>query len=172
MHTNHAAKNAARARSLETGQPYAAALADQRTERLAHKDRLTTEDYVPQGAIGPEDALPTELLLVRYHVDTINKYFHEVFDQGRYQRHYREWTRLVLYRLTDSLEHFHLMVGTIAAHMQHNHIRSYLQVPDQRHVEQLISRRVREPPRRPARQGRRPRQGRGLPQRGPVHRPA
>ncbi|MFC9111672.1 hypothetical protein ACFTXV_26415 [Streptomyces harbinensis] len=79
----------------------------------------------------------------------INRYFHEALDEGRYQKQYGEWTRIVLYRLTDALEHLHLMVGTIAAHMQHNHIspdriRTYLQVPDQRHVEQFISRRVRE----------------------------
>lgn len=40
---------------------------------------------------------------------------HEYYNAG-----YADWTRVTLYRLTGALEHMHLMIGTIAAHMREN----------------------------------------------------
>jgi len=47
----------------------------------------------------------------------------------------RKWQRLVLYALTDALAHNHLLVGTLAAHLQRQNLdadllRRYLQSPD------------------------------------------
>lgn len=149
MHTNHAGKNAARRRQEETGQPYARALADVRAERLALRDSLASEDYVPEGALSPDAPVPAELpCLVRRHIDVMARYFHEVLSHAYYAPDYSDWARIVLYRLTDALEHMNLLIGTITAHLQHNHIapdavRSYLQVRDHRHVDAFVTRKVR-----------------------------
>jgi hypothetical protein len=47
----------------------------------------------------------------------------------------KQWQRLVLYALTDALAHNHLLVGTLAAHLQRQDLdpdllRRYLQSPD------------------------------------------
>jgi hypothetical protein len=149
MHTNHAGKNAARRRQEESGQSYAQALAGLRTERLAHRELLASEEYVPEGALSPDAPVPPELpCLVRRHIDVMARYFHEVLSHAYYAPDYGDWARIVLYRLTDALEHLNILIGTITAHLQHNHVspdavRSYLQVRDQRHVDAFVTRSAR-----------------------------
>ncbi|MGW6021212.1 hypothetical protein [Streptomyces sp. NPDC055099] len=150
MHDNHARKNAARQHREAAGGSYAASLAHIRADRLDHRDRVTSSEYTPPGTLSYDAPVPDELPnLVRHHVDTVNMYFREVLTQAHYARGYKDWARIVLYRLTDALEHMHLMIGTIAGHLQENHVttetlRSYLQVRNDRDVQAFVTPRALE----------------------------
>lgn len=83
------------------------------------------------------DGVPPELLaLVTYHCRHINAYLARAQHlQTLHGDHLKQWQRLVLYALTDALAHNHLLVGTLAAHLQRQDLdadllRRYLQSPD------------------------------------------
>uniref|UniRef100_A0AAU3HNQ3 Uncharacterized protein n=1 Tax=Streptomyces sp. NBC_01393 TaxID=2903851 RepID=A0AAU3HNQ3_9ACTN len=83
------------------------------------------------------DEVPPELLaLVSHHCRRINAYLaHAQHLQTLHSDSMTEWQRLVLYALTDALAHNHLLVGTLAAHLQRQDLdaallRRYLQSPD------------------------------------------
>jgi hypothetical protein len=83
------------------------------------------------------DGVPPELLaLVTYHCRHINAYLARAQHlQTLHGNNMKQWQRLVLYALTDALAHNHLLVGTLAAHLQRQDLdadllRRYLQSPD------------------------------------------
>ncbi|WP_112466671.1 hypothetical protein [Streptomyces triticisoli] len=83
------------------------------------------------------DGVPPELLaLVTHHCRRINAYLARAQHlQTLHGDDMKQWQRLVLYALTDALAHNHLLVGTLAAHLQRQDLdadllRRYLQSPD------------------------------------------
>ncbi|MFD7283736.1 hypothetical protein ACFV80_43785 [Streptomyces sp. NPDC059862] len=150
---NQARANAARRRQAETGEPYAAALQAVRLDRLRRLDDLTEADPSSVGRT-PEDfhKLPVpEVLteLVRYHSHRIVKYLYYAMDEGRWNQDFAEWQCMTLYKLTDALEHLHLLIGTISAYLrnagvQPTFLRRYLQVQEDRQVEGYFTPRVEE----------------------------
>ncbi len=82
-----------------------------------------------------EGVAPELLALVTYHCRHINAYLARAQSLGnQHEAWMGEWQRLVLYALTDALAHNHLLVGTIAAYLQHQDLdadllRRYLQSP-------------------------------------------
>ncbi|MFF1509544.1 hypothetical protein [Streptomyces sp. NPDC058326] len=149
MNPNHRDKQAAKARREADGRPYAAHLADVRRERLEHLGRVEHEEFVPD-KLKADDPMPAELpLLVRHHISEINRYFCDVLMHAYHADTYAEWARIALYRLTDALEHFHLMIGTTVAHLQDNHIspdriRTYVQARTYRDVEAFVTPKAKE----------------------------
>lgn len=67
-----------------------------------------------------DDAVPPELLaLVAHHCRHINTYLARAQSHGHlHHGSMGEWQRLVLYALTDALAQTHLLVGTLAAHLE------------------------------------------------------
>lgn len=83
------------------------------------------------------EGVPPELLaLVTYHCRHINAYLARAQHlRTLHGDNMKQWQRLVLYALTDALAHNHLLVGTLAAHLQRQNLdpellRRYLQSPD------------------------------------------
>ncbi|MEU2731581.1 hypothetical protein ABZ650_28035 [Streptomyces griseoviridis] len=81
--------------------------------------------------------------------DSGNRYFCDVLMHAYHANTYAEWARIALYRLTDALEHFHLMIGTTVAHLQDNHIspdriRTYVQARTYRDVEAFVTPKAKE----------------------------
>ncbi|MET7913953.1 hypothetical protein ABZS98_38225, partial [Streptomyces avermitilis] len=81
--------------------------------------------------------MPPELLaLVTHHCRHINAYLARAQHlKTLHGDSMRQWQRLVLYALIDALAHNHLLVGTLAAHLQRQDLdadllRRYLQSPD------------------------------------------
>lgn len=140
---NQARANAARRRQRETGESYAAALQAVRLDRRSGLDDPTAADDARTAT--PKDLheqpVPEALTeLVRYHTHRIVRYLYFAVDEGHYREDLAEWKSTTLYKLTDALEHLHLLIGTIAAYLreagatQHT-LRRYLQVQDDRQVE-------------------------------------
>lgn len=135
---NQARKNAARRLRQESGRSYQSAVQHLREEqgrvRAARDDRSVVRRPVPA-------ELPA---LAAHHIDAVCGYFHQVLDQQYLALHYGDWCRMVLYRLTDAQQHLELLVGAIAAHMQHRQvlperIASNLQVRSVGEVDTRIS---------------------------------
>jgi hypothetical protein len=149
---NQARANAARRRQRETGESYAAALQAVRLDRLSRLGDLSEADGTPGGASASlhEQPVPEELTeLVRYHSHRIAKYLYFAVDEGHYRDDLAEWQRNTLYKLTDALEHLHLLIGTIAAYLREAGVtdyflRRYLQVRDDRQVEAYFTPSVEE----------------------------
>ncbi|MGC5543716.1 hypothetical protein ACPYPE_23885 [Streptomyces griseus] len=149
---NQARANEARQRQSQTGESYAAALQAIRLERLSRLGDISEADGA--GGHDPVDlherAVPEELTeLVRYHSHRIAKYLYFAVDEGRYREDLAEWQRNTLYKLTDGLEHLHLLIGTIAAYLREtgvtdDFLRRYLQVRNDRQVEAYFTPSVQE----------------------------
>jgi hypothetical protein len=142
---NQARANAARRRQRETGESYAAALQAVRLDRLTRLDDLTTaEDNLH------EQPVPEALTeLVRYHTHRIVRYLYFAVDEGHYREDLAAWKSTTLYKLTDAMEHLHLLIGTIAAYLRDTGVtqatlRRYLQVQDDRQVEAYFTPSVEE----------------------------
>lgn len=108
-------------------------LQEVRNSLLPLRDAQTAEpDPQPRGAEVPEELLA----LVKHHSRAITTYLGRAQSVGSiHEGSMTEWRRLVLYALTDALAHSHLLVGTIAAHLQRENLdpdllRRYLQSPD------------------------------------------
>ncbi|MCQ9134577.1 hypothetical protein [Streptomyces hilarionis] len=135
---NQARANEARRRQSETGESYAAALQAVRLDRLSRLGDVSEADGTPGGAPANlhERAVPEELTeLVRYHSHRIVRYLYFAVDEGHYREDIAEWKSTTLYKLTDALEHLHLLIGTIAAYLRDagatdDVLRRYLQVRD------------------------------------------
>jgi hypothetical protein len=144
VNPNHRDKAEARTRRQQEGRPYAAALADIRRERLERRDCVTAEETAPDPR-ALRQPLPPELpLLVRHHVEQVGKLFQEALEHAYWARNYGDWSRIVLYRLTDALEHLHLAVGTVVVHLQHNRVPAedivrFLQVRHQKDVDLFVT---------------------------------
>jgi hypothetical protein len=145
VNPHHRDKEEARRRRKETGQPYAAALVEVRRDREAHRARL---DDSAASEPPNHDDVPTPKVLVnllRYQVSWIARYLHEALDNSRFfEQDFAEWQRLVLYKLTDGLEHHLLLIGTIARFLQEEgvplaYLRRYLQVRDDRGVNAFMT---------------------------------
>ncbi|MET9986157.1 hypothetical protein [Streptomyces rochei] len=149
---NQARANAARRRQRETGESYAAALQAVRLDRLSRLGNLSEADGTPGGTCASlhERSVPDELTeLVRYHSHRIAKYLYFAVDEGHYRDDLAEWQRNTLYKLTDALEHLHLLIGTIAAYLREAgmtdyFLRRYLQVRDDQQVEAFLTTSVAE----------------------------
>ncbi|AWI27348.1 hypothetical protein [Streptomyces tirandamycinicus] len=94
-----------------------------------------TPNPVPSRA--GDDAVPPELpALVAHHCRHITTYLARAQSHGHlHHGSMGEWQRLVLYALTDALAQTHLLVGTLAAHLERQGLdpdllRRYLQSPD------------------------------------------
>ncbi|MER6433180.1 hypothetical protein ABT272_36470 [Streptomyces sp900105245] len=135
-----AAKNEARRLQQETGRSYQSALQHLRRQRLEHGEAAEVDERAVA-----RQPIPDELpLLAAHHIDVMCDYFHQVLSHRYYAPDYGDWCRIALYRLTDALEHLHLLIGTIAAHMRHNHLHAqricaYLQVPSQEKADAFIT---------------------------------
>jgi hypothetical protein len=148
VNPHHRDKEEARRRRQETGQPYAAALSEVRKDRKAHRAGLDAAAEPPNH----EDVLTPKGLLnvLRYQVNRTACYLHEALDNSRYYEHdFAEWQRLVLYKLTDGLEHLLLLIGTIAQFLQEEGVPPaalcrYLQVRDDREVSAFMTPKVSE----------------------------
>ncbi|MEW2297927.1 hypothetical protein ABZ719_35420 [Streptomyces sp. NPDC006743] len=148
---NQARANAARRRQSETGEPYATALQAVRLDRLTRLDDLSEAD-APAGAPANlhDRPVPEELTeLVRYHAHRIVRYLYFAVDEGHYREDLADWQSATLYKLTDALEHLHLLIGTIAAYLREagvtdSFLRRYLQVGDDRQVEAYFTSSVEE----------------------------
>ncbi|GGZ30321.1 hypothetical protein [Streptomyces poonensis] len=150
--SNQARANEARRRQAETGESYASALAAVRRDRLRAADSLTAASGKPGDPPDFHDVpVPQELPeLVRYHAHRIVRYLAQAVDEGRWaDGDFAEWQRMTLYKLTDGLEHLHLLIGTISAYLRDadvppSHLRRYLQVGEDRHVQAFLTPRVEE----------------------------
>ncbi|GGZ18252.1 hypothetical protein [Streptomyces nitrosporeus] len=149
---NQARANAARRRQSETGESYAAALQAVRLDRLSQLGDLIEADGEPRSPSVNfhHRAVPEELTeLVRYHSHRITKYLYFAVDEGHYRDDLAEWQSTTLYKLTDALEHLHLLIGTIASYLREEgasdyFLRRYLQVRDDRQVEAYFTPSVEE----------------------------
>ncbi|MER7982614.1 hypothetical protein [Streptomyces sp. NPDC095817] len=137
---NQARKNDARRLQRETGRSYQSAVQHLRKELQPARVETVVDDR--DTVRGP---VPSELpRLAAHHIDAICGYFHHVLDHQYLAHHYGDWCRIALYRLTDAQEHLHLLIGTIAAHMQHHgvipqRIASNLQVRSVDEVHKIIT---------------------------------
>ncbi|MET9077915.1 hypothetical protein ABZX95_38530 [Streptomyces sp. NPDC004232] len=150
---NQARANAARRRQAETGEPYAAALQAVRLDRFRRLDDLSEADTgQASGMPANFHELPVpEVLtqLVRYHSHRIAKYLYFAMDEGRWSQDFAEWQSMTLYKLTDALEHLHLLIGTISAYLRNDGVqqvslRRYLQVEEDRQIEAYFTPQVEE----------------------------
>ncbi|MFI0977788.1 hypothetical protein ACH4SP_12350 [Streptomyces sp. NPDC021093] len=141
---NQARSNAARRRQAEAGGSYAAALQAVRRDRSAGAEECAEPARAQTGrTIWDFHDMPVpEVLteLVRYHSNRIGKHLHLAMDEGRWNTDFAEWQAMTLYKLTDALEHLHLLIGTISAYLRNEGVsryslRRYLQVNDDRKVE-------------------------------------
>jgi hypothetical protein len=123
-------------------------LAAVRQDRLDRLDQVHAEPSPTPDFDFHDRPVPPELIrLVRYYSWRISRYLHGALIESRYEQDFGEWQRLTLYKLSDALEHFHLFVGVIAAHLRSSgvpssHLQRYLQVPGERHVEAFYTPRV------------------------------
>ncbi|MGQ7754891.1 hypothetical protein ACUN29_41820 (plasmid) [Streptomyces sp. WC2508] len=150
---NQARANAARQRQARTGESYAAALEMIRLDRLRKLDD-PAEVGSPPASRGPEyfhaEPVPEVLTeLVRYHSHRIAKYLYLAMDEGRWGHDFAEWQAMTLYKLTDALEHLHLLIGTISAYLRNEGVeryflRRYLQVNEDHQLERYFSSQVEE----------------------------
>ncbi|MCX4564628.1 hypothetical protein OHA02_52065 [Streptomyces phaeochromogenes] len=150
---NQARANAARRRQAETGEPYTVALQAIRLDRLRTLDDRTKAGSPPVGR-GPDyfhdQPVPDVLTeLVRFHSHRIVRYLYCAMDEGRWREDFAEWQAMTLYKLTDALEHLHLMIGTISAYLRDEGVeryflRRYLQVNEDHQVEAYFTSRVEE----------------------------
>ncbi|MFE1521376.1 hypothetical protein ACFW9I_31870 [[Kitasatospora] papulosa] len=150
---NQARANAARRRQAETGESYAAALEAVRLDRLRTLDGVT-EAVTPPASRESQDfhdrPVPEVLTeLVRYHSHRITRYLYFAIDEGRWREDFAEWQAMTLYKLTDALEHLHLLIGTISAYLRNEGVepyflRRYLQVSEDRQVQAYFTPRVEE----------------------------
>lgn len=149
---NQARANAARLRQAETGESYAAALAAVRQDRLERFDQVHAEP--PSDSAVPNfhgQPVPPELpRLLRYYSWRIARYLHDAQVESRsYDEDFADWQRLTLYKLSDALEHFHILIGVITAYLRDvgvpaPYLRRYLQVTNDRHVEAFYTPRVED----------------------------
>jgi len=145
VNPNHRDKEQARARRQAEGGSYSAHLQELRRERLEHRDRVQQEHFAEE-VLHAEDPVPPELpLLVRHHIDEINRHFYDALMHGYRAHSYGEWARIALFRLTDALELLHLTIGTAVAHLQSNHInadriRDCVQARNHKDVEAFVTR--------------------------------
>ncbi|MGW1196553.1 hypothetical protein ACWD4B_11980 [Streptomyces sp. NPDC002536] len=146
----YARKKDARRRQDATGQQYHQALADVREDRYTHLDRVERGDY-PAAAVRDDDPVPLELRnLVRHHANCIARYLHQALSLGRYYSDdFGEWQRNGLRRLTDAQDHLFLLIGTITAYLQEQHVspdrlRMYLDVRDHQAVQKYFTPQVRQ----------------------------
>ncbi|WP_326794111.1 hypothetical protein OG946_00245 [Streptomyces sp. NBC_01808] len=151
MTQHHARKNAVREQRSRTGQTHQAALHEVRTDRLAHRAALKqqdqhADDHEPLPKLRYDTPVPPELAsLVRYHAAKVTYHLNDALCEGHYNIDcFAEWQRSTLYRLTDSLEYLHLLIGTIAAYLRADgatttEFQRFLQVPDARAVENFIT---------------------------------
>ncbi|MFJ8608108.1 hypothetical protein ACIRH0_13045 [Streptomyces sp. NPDC093675] len=150
--SNQARANEARRRQAETGESYSSALAAVRCDRLQAADSLEAAAVKPGDPPNLHDVpVPQELPeLVRYHANRIVRYLAQAVDEGRWaDDDFAEWQRITLYKLTDGLEHLNLLIGTISAYLRDagvppSHLRRYLQVREDRHVQAFFTPRVEE----------------------------
>lgn len=150
---NQARANAARRRQAETGESYAAALEMIRMDRPRKLDDPTEAGNRPAGR-GPEyfhdEPVPEVLTeLVRYHSHRIARYLYFAMEEGHWGNDFAEWQAMTLYKLTDALEHLHLLIGTISAYLRNEGVeqyflRRYLQVNEDHQVEKYFTPRVEE----------------------------
>ncbi|MFF9569943.1 hypothetical protein [Streptomyces sp. NPDC014685] len=150
---NQARANAARRRQAETGESYTTALKAVRLDRPRKLDDRTEADNPPVGR-GPDyfhnKPVPEVLTeLVRYHSHRIAKYLYFAMDEGRWRDDFAEWQAMTLYKLTDALEHLHLLIGTISAYLRDEGVeqyflRRYLQANENHQVETYFTPQVEE----------------------------
>lgn len=147
---NQARANAARRRQAETGEPYTVALQAVRLDRLRTHDNAGSPPTGRGADYFHDQPVPDVLTdLVRFHSDRIVGYLHRAMDEGRWRGDFAEWQAMTLYKLTDALEHLHLLIGTLSAYLRDEGVeryflRRYLQVNEDRQVNAYFTPKVEE----------------------------
>ncbi|MEU3464790.1 hypothetical protein ABZ721_33180 [Streptomyces sp. NPDC006733] len=119
-----------------------------RIDRAEHR-RLDTAAIEPTRPCHDDAPTPKVLSdLLRYHTTRVTSHLNDAMDNSRYyEADFTEWQRLVLYKHTDGLEHYLLLVGAIAGFLRGAGVpsallRRYLQVRDDQSVEALLTPKV------------------------------